>query len=247
MAAVLGAYGSALLLAHATHQHAQLMVLAVVLTLTLERTQRTADLAHRARSLVLLPLVAIAASQVGPLLVHHPNAGDALFVIAIAGSIWVRRFGTAAARAGTLVALPFIALLTTPVVAAPGSGDPTLWAAVVAVIAFTWVTALHLATGSFGAAALPARAAPPVGAGRPGRAASPRRAKPGCLARSSRPRGLERSRALARGFEARPSARPPRGGGYPPARGWRCRWGFRSASPSRSGACCFPPTGAGSC
>ncbi|MDA0159146.1 FUSC family protein [Solirubrobacter ginsenosidimutans] len=152
MVAVLGAYGSALLLAHMTHQHAQLMVLAVVLTLTLERTQRTADRAHRVRTLVLLPLIAVAASQVGPLLVHHPNAGDALFVIAIAGSIWVRRFGSAAARAGTLVALPFIALLTTPIVAAPGSDDPTLWAAVVAVIAFTWVTALHLATGSFGAA-----------------------------------------------------------------------------------------------
>ena len=44
LVAVLGAYATALLLAHATHQHAQLMVLAVVLTLTLERTQRTADI-----------------------------------------------------------------------------------------------------------------------------------------------------------------------------------------------------------
>src|SRR5689334_23312349 len=117
MAAVLGAYGSALLLAHVTHQHAQLMVLAVVLTLTLERTQRTADRAHRLRTLVLLPLVAIAASGVGHLLAHDPDAGDALFVIAISASIWVRRFGPVAARAGTLIALPFIALLATPVAA----------------------------------------------------------------------------------------------------------------------------------
>jgi fusaric acid resistance family protein len=150
MVAVLGAYGSALLLAHAAHQHAQLMVLAVVLTLTLERTQRTADRAHRLRTLVLLPLVAVTASGVGRLIVHHPDAGDALFVVAIGGSIWLRRFGTAAARAGTLVALPFIALLTTPMVATPGSGDPELWAAVVAVIAFAWVSALHLAAGYTG-------------------------------------------------------------------------------------------------
>jgi hypothetical protein len=149
---VLGAYGSALLLAHATHQHAQLMVLAVVLALTLERTQRTVDRAHRLRTLVLLPLVAVTASGVGRLIVHHPNAGDALFVVAIAGSIWLRRFGTAARRAGTLVVLPFIALLTTPVVAAPDGGDPELWAAVIAVIAFAWVTAVHLAAGHAGPA-----------------------------------------------------------------------------------------------
>ena len=73
MAAVLGAYGSALLLAHATHQHAQLLVLAVVLTLTLERTQRTADRAQRARTFVVLPLVALAASGVGHVLVAPPE------------------------------------------------------------------------------------------------------------------------------------------------------------------------------
>jgi hypothetical protein len=56
-------------------------------------------------------------------LASNHNAGDALFVAALGGSIWIRRFGTAAAQAGTLVALPFIALLTTPVVAAPGSRD----------------------------------------------------------------------------------------------------------------------------
>ncbi len=155
MAAVLGAYGSALLLAHATHQHAQLLVLAVVLTLTLERTQRAADRAQRARTFVVLPLVALAASGVGHVLVEHPNVGDALFVAAIGGSIWVRRFGTAAARTGTLVALPFIAVLTTPIVSAPGSRDPTLWAAVVAVIAFTWVSAVHLVTGEAAVAARP--------------------------------------------------------------------------------------------
>src|SRR4051812_28048266 len=115
MVAVLGAYGSALLLAHATHQHAQLMILAVVLTLTLERTQREADHGHRVRTLVILPVVAVAASGVGHLLAHHANLGDALFVAAIGGLIWMRRFGATATRAGTLVALPFIALLTVPV------------------------------------------------------------------------------------------------------------------------------------
>ena len=74
MVAVLGAYLSALLLAHAAHQHAQLMVLAVVLTLTLERTQRTVDHAHRLRALVLLPLVAVAASGVGHVLVRQAKS-----------------------------------------------------------------------------------------------------------------------------------------------------------------------------
>jgi hypothetical protein len=145
MVAVLGAYGTALLLAHVAHQHAQLMVLAVVLTLTLDRTQRGADPAHRVRTVALLPLVALAASGDGHLLISHPDAGDALFVVAIAASIWLRRFGTAAARAGTLVALPFIALLTTPA-AGPGGGS-SLWAPVIALIAFAWATAASLVTG----------------------------------------------------------------------------------------------------
>ncbi|WP_157591899.1 FUSC family protein [Solirubrobacter soli] len=180
MLAVLGAYGTALLLAHLTHQHAQLMVLAVVLTLTLDRTQRGTDRAHRVRTLVVLPLVAIAASGVGHLLISHPDAGDALFVAAIGGSIYLRRFGPAAARAGTLVALPFIALLTTPAV---GGGDPTLWAPVIALIALAWTNLK--------------RSRPPLGLGdeNPGRArhSAPRTA-PANLKRARPPLGLASTR-----------------------------------------------------
>ena len=162
MIAALGAYGSALLLARATHQHAQLMVLAVVLTLTLERTQRSADTRQRLIALVTLPVVAIAAGGIGHLLISDPDAGDALFVLAIGGSIYVRRYGPRAARAGTLIALPFIALLTTPAVG-PASDANALWGAVVALIAFAWVSAVHGLTGTTrpepGPAARPARRA----------------------------------------------------------------------------------------
>ena len=147
LVAVLGAYATALLLAHATHQHAQLMVLAVVLTLTLERTQRTADIRHRLLALVALPVIAVAAGEIGRLLITEPDAGDALFVLAIGASIYVRRFGPRAAKVGTLIALPFIALLTTPGVGGV-SGGTTLWGAVVALIAFAWVSGVHLLTGT---------------------------------------------------------------------------------------------------
>ena len=52
------------------------------------------------------------------MLITEPDAGDALFVLAIGASIYVRRFGPRAAKVGTLIALPFIALLTTPGVGA---------------------------------------------------------------------------------------------------------------------------------
>lgn len=73
------------------------------------------------------------------LLVRHSDVGDALFVLAISGSIWVRRFGARFARAGTLVALPFVALLVAPAV--PGAARAhLLWAAVVGGIAYIWVS-----------------------------------------------------------------------------------------------------------
>jgi hypothetical protein len=142
MAATLASYGSALALRHAEHLSLNVVILAVVLALSLSRTDRASGPRERLRGVVLLPAVAVAASEVGLLLIHHESIGDALFVLAISGSIWLRRFGHGFAKAGTLVALPFVALLITPAVAANGPVHTNvLWAAVVGAIAYFWVSA----------------------------------------------------------------------------------------------------------
>jgi hypothetical protein len=140
MAATLASYGSALALKHAEHLNLSLVVLAVVLALSLSRTDRAHGPRERLLGIVLLPLVAIGANEVGQLLVNHADVGDALFVLAASASIWLRRFGPAYAKAGTLIALPFVALLITPVFGAGPHAQPhVLWAAVIGAIAYFWV------------------------------------------------------------------------------------------------------------
>jgi uncharacterized membrane protein YccC len=143
MAATLASYGSALALEHAERLGLTVVVLAVVLSLTLSRTYHANNWREWLLGLAVLCLLAIAASEVGVLLVRNADVGDALFVLAISGSIWVRRFGAAFARAGTLVALPFVALLVAPAV--PGAArEHLLWAAVVGAIAYFWVSVARL-------------------------------------------------------------------------------------------------------
>jgi hypothetical protein len=142
MAATLASYGSALALKHAEHLSLNLVILAVVLALSLSRTDRASGRHDRLLGIALLPTVAVASSEVGVLLIHHESIGDALFVLAISGSIWVRRFGHRFAKAGTLVALPFVALLITPVVSTSAQRQThVLWAAVIGAIAYFWVSA----------------------------------------------------------------------------------------------------------
>ncbi|WP_131804119.1 FUSC family protein [Pseudofrankia sp. BMG5.36] len=151
MAAVLASFGSALEVERAAHLGLGVVVQAVVLALTLARVERTrasrAAALGRARApmalrLALLPVVAVVASEVGRLMVEHPNVGDTLFVLGISAGIWVRRFGPAASRLGTLATLPFIALLITPAVAAP-DGSTRWWSALMAMIASFWVLTLN--------------------------------------------------------------------------------------------------------
>ena len=121
------------------------VILAVVMALTLSRTaQRASHHALPAWTRVLsLPLIAIAAGQVGRLIRDHPTTGDAAFVLALSGAVWVRRYGPRWSAIGTLVALPFIALLTTPAIAGSGqgaAGPQWLWPAVFGIIALVWVS-----------------------------------------------------------------------------------------------------------
>jgi hypothetical protein len=169
MTATLASYATALALEHAEHLGLSVVVLAVVLSLSLSRHEHGRGVRDRAIGGVALPLVAVAASEVGSLLERHADLGDALFVVAVSGAIWLRRFGPACARLGTVVTLPFIALLVAPAV--PGGGHAhLLWAAAVGAIAYLWVSVVQTVgerTGFAGAASRPAvRPAAPVRAPR---------------------------------------------------------------------------------
>lgn len=110
-----------------------IVVLAVMLSISFTAERAGTRTAHRVLSLVLLPIVGVAAGAVGLLMVTVPVAGDALFVVVLSAAIWVRRFGALAARVGTLIALPFIAVLVVPVPAPVGSGHGFVpWAAAIA-------------------------------------------------------------------------------------------------------------------
>jgi hypothetical protein len=122
-------------------------ILAVVLCVSLSRSQLDRDRRGRLDAALTLPAVSLAALGVGMLLMHAPWLGAAAFVIAISVSIWLRRFGPLVRRAGSLIALPFVVILTTPYV--PTTRVPPsialLLPIVVALIALFWVTAFHAA------------------------------------------------------------------------------------------------------
>lgn len=142
MAAVLASYGSALAVEHWAHLRLDIVIVAVVLAMTLARIQRSADHVDRLAGLVLLPAVAVLAWATGHLISAYPDAGDALFTMLMAASIWVRRSGPRAARAGLLIVPPLIAVLIT------GEGGPGQaglgWILLIALIAAGWVSICQL-------------------------------------------------------------------------------------------------------
>ncbi|NKJ21651.1 FUSC family protein [Dyella sp. SG609] len=121
--------------------------LAVVLCISLSRSQLDRDLRGRLEAAVVLPLIGVVALGVGLLLRHLPWVGAAVFVAGMFVSIWLRRFGPMARRAGSLIALPFVVLLTVPHLGpAAASGVLPVWLVpiVVALLALFWVTVFHL-------------------------------------------------------------------------------------------------------
>ncbi|MEO7017168.1 MAG: FUSC family protein [Leifsonia sp.] len=120
-------------------------VLAVVLCMSLSRSQLDRDIRGRLEALIVLPLVGLAASGIGFLLIDARWLGAAVFVGGMCLSIWLRRFGSAARRAGSLIALPFVAILVTPHI--PPAGHTVVPAflipVIVAVLALVWVTVFH--------------------------------------------------------------------------------------------------------
>jgi len=120
-------------------------VLAVVLSLSLSRSHLDRDLRGRIEAAIALPVVGLVAVGVGMLLHRAPWLGALVFVAGMFLSIWLRRFGPMARRAGSLIALPFVVLLTTPhIQAAPASVIPApLVPILIALLALLWVSVLH--------------------------------------------------------------------------------------------------------
>ncbi|MGA0567036.1 FUSC family protein [Rathayibacter sp. KR2-224] len=131
------------------------VVLAVMLSISFTAERAGATAAQRWSSVATLPLVGIAAAGVGYLLVAVPLVGDPLFVLVLSAAIWVRRFGPRARRIGTLIALPFIAVLVVPVPVPasaaehPGQGF-VLWGAAVALVVAIVATGVQWAARASG-------------------------------------------------------------------------------------------------
>jgi hypothetical protein len=120
-------------------------VLAVVLCLSFARSHLDRDLRGRLEAAVALPIVGLLATAVGMLLLHAPWLGALVFVAGMFVSIWLRRFGPMTRRAGSLIALPFVVILTTPHVPSQRLGPlmAALVPIVVALLALGWVAAFH--------------------------------------------------------------------------------------------------------
>ncbi len=144
MAATLACFFSAWLAEDLGGLHGDVTVLAVALGLSIGRTQRHLDAQATLVGAVLLPVAAAGAAAVSLLSVLQPAIGGALFATAVAGAIFVRRFGSGFAKAGTLATLPFVAMLVAP----PPSGSvmsTVLWTTAMAAMAYGWVTFARLA------------------------------------------------------------------------------------------------------
>lgn len=150
MAATLASFGTALVIEHFARLSTSIVILAVALTLSIgRRGQRTEHrgLLSRLLAIVVLPVVAVAANEIGTRIFQQPDLGDTLFVVATSATIWVRRFGPVARQVATFATFPLVAMLIVPapVVSAPGSaGDGRWWSALVALVAFAWVTVAQL-------------------------------------------------------------------------------------------------------
>ncbi|MHB9862774.1 FUSC family protein [Streptomyces sp. YIM S03343] len=179
MGTVLGTYGCALLVERLAGLRVDSVIGAVVVASALGRAQRAFDRTDRLLVCVVLPCAAAAGSELSTLIQRHSTTGDAVFVLGVAGAIWIRRFGMRAARAGTLIVLPLIAVLVTPpgVPSADGHAG-TGWAALTALVAVVWGTVLSWAahTTGFVPAPPPAWVVKAPARSRPGMAPSTRMA-----------------------------------------------------------------------
>ncbi|MFD0634706.1 FUSC family protein [Catenulispora yoronensis] len=151
LAAVLAAFGSAIWIEHRAHLHVDVVIAAVAVAMTLARVQLGADPWDRLIGAVVLAGSAAGASEISSLMMRHQFLGDAAFTVAMAASVWVRRFGPRATKAGTVLVVPLVTLLVTHVENAPAqAASHDLWSALIVLIAAFWVTGFQFGAGSLG-------------------------------------------------------------------------------------------------
>ncbi|MCW2786983.1 MAG: hypothetical protein JWP74_3500 [Marmoricola sp.] len=140
MVAVLGSLGTTMLLREIAPVPIQVSVLAVVLSLMLGNS--VARGLHVGLEAALeMVLLSLAAAGVAWLLFHQQTLGESLLVIGLSIGILARRYGGLVRRAGRIVALPFLAILVTPVPVVAGVGstrDLLVWSPVGGLIAVLW-------------------------------------------------------------------------------------------------------------
>lgn len=151
MVAVLATWLVAWRLERAAGLSLDIVVLGTMVCLTLgqslDRVPVTGGLRHRAMTLAIVPVGAVAAVEVGRLLADHRWVGGAVFCLALGLAVWVRRFGPLWTRLGSLAGIPLIAILVAP----PAPGAPfSLRPALVAVVAVCIVAVVRLAGGRTG-------------------------------------------------------------------------------------------------
>ncbi|GAA1967547.1 hypothetical protein GCM10009838_27220 [Catenulispora subtropica] len=151
MAAVLSAYASAIWIEHRAHLHVDIVITAVAVAMTLARVQLGADPWDRLIGTAVLAASAAGASEVSSLILRHQILGDAAFTAAVAASIWIRRFGPRATKAGTVLVVPFVTLLVTHAEGVPPhAASYDLWSALIAGVAAFWVAAFQLGAAAVG-------------------------------------------------------------------------------------------------
>ena len=122
-------------------------VLGGMLALTLSRSQLERDRRGRVEAAIALPVIGLLAAAVGLLLITAPIVGAAAYTVGLTASVLIRRFGPVWRRLGSLLALPFTALLVAPVtIARSGPLAPVGWLLpiLVPLLAFGWVTLTQL-------------------------------------------------------------------------------------------------------
>ncbi len=145
MAGAMLSFWSVLAVRDAAGLSLNVVVLAVAIALMAGLVLPGLTPAARLAGLAVIPLAAAAATEVGVLLRTHANVGGAVFVLALAVTVWLRRFGQFASGVGTLMSLPFVATLVAPL-PQPSGLPHLLWSALAAAIAAGCVGLVHLAT-----------------------------------------------------------------------------------------------------
>lgn len=205
MTATLASFATGLVIEHVARLSVSIAILAVALALSIGRTGARAghrSLRSTALAAVVLPLVAVAANEIGTRIFRQPNIGDALFVAAMSATVWMRRFGPVARQIATFATFPLVAMLIVPVPIVSSNGstsDGRWWSALVALVALGWITAIR-AVAEHAGILVPAAVQPAPARERPSSARTSRRAPASIKIAASTKMSLQMAAALGAAF-----------------------------------------------